>query len=78
MKLRLIENWREAWKFLSVQLALILAVISTAYDYLPAVQQYLPAGWVKWMALAIIAVRIFQQRNVTAPAPAAPSQSGGA
>jgi hypothetical protein len=60
----LIPNWREAWKFMSVQLAAILALLSFAYDYLPAVQQYLPEGWVKWMALAIIVVRIVKQYNV--------------
>ena len=60
----LIPNWREAWKFMSVQLAAILALLSFAYDYLPAVQQYLPEGWVKWMALGIIVVRIVKQYNV--------------
>lgn len=65
MKLRLIENWREAHKFLSVQLATLLVLISSAYDYLPAVQQYLPPGWVKWMAVAILVARLVQQRNVS-------------
>lgn len=65
MKPRLIENWREAYRFLSVQLAALLAVLSLAYDYLPAVQQYLPEGWVKWLALAIIVGRLLQQKSVS-------------
>jgi hypothetical protein len=63
MKLRLIENWREAHRLLSVQLAALLGLISFAYDYLPAVQQYLPAGWVKYLATAIIVARIVKQNN---------------
>ncbi len=57
----LIDNWREAHKFLSVQLAALVAVLSLAYDYLPAVQQYLPQGWVKWAAAAIIVGRVLKQ-----------------
>lgn len=62
-QIRLVENWRHAYKFLSVQLAALLALISAAYDYLPSIQQYLPEGWVHYMALAIIATRLIQQRN---------------
>jgi hypothetical protein len=61
MKLRLTKDWRECWKWLSVQLAAALALLSVAYDYLPALQQYLPDGWVKWFALAIIAGRVIHQ-----------------
>lgn len=66
MNLRLIENWRDAHKFLSVQIAAALALISAAYDYLPAMQQFLPPGWVKWAAAAIIVARVIQQSNVGA------------
>lgn len=59
-----IEDWRRCWRLLSVQLAALLAVLDTAYDYLPAVQQYLPEGWVRWLALAIIAGRVIQQTSV--------------
>ncbi|KAF7600157.1 MAG: hypothetical protein CGU28_04215 [Candidatus Dactylopiibacterium carminicum] len=64
MKIKLIENWREAHKFLSVQLAALMTLISFAYDYLPAVQQYLPEGWVKWIASAIILARVIKQKNL--------------
>ena len=68
MKVKLIDDWKDAWKFLSVQLAAALALLDTAYEYLPAVQTYLPEGWVKWIALAIIVGRIIKQngeRNAT-------------
>jgi len=61
MKLRLIENWRSAWRWASVQLAALLAIASAAYVYLPAMQLYLPETWVTWAALAIIVARVIQQ-----------------
>lgn len=67
MKVKLIDDWKDSWKFLSVQLAAALALLDTAYEYLPAVQTYLPEGWVKWIALAIIVGRVIKQngeRNV--------------
>lgn len=65
MKAKLIEDWRQSWKFLSVQLAAALALLDIAYEYLPAVQTYLPEGWVKWMALSIIVARVIKQRKDT-------------
>ena len=63
MKVKLIEDWKQSWKFLSVQLAAALALLDVAYEYLPAVQTYLPEGWVKWIALTIIVARVIKQRN---------------
>lgn len=63
MKVKLIEDWKQSWKFLSVQLAAALALLDVAYEYLPAVQSYLPEGWVKWIALTIIVARVIKQRN---------------
>lgn len=33
----LVPDWKEAWSWLSVQLAAGIAALATAYDYLPAV-----------------------------------------
>jgi hypothetical protein len=63
MKVKLIEDWKQSWKFLSVQLAAALALLDVAYEYLPAVQTYLPEGWVKWVALTIIVARVIKQRK---------------
>jgi hypothetical protein len=64
LRLALIEDWKRAHKLLSVQLAALLLVLDTAYDYLPAVQQYLPDGWVRWIAVAIIAGRVIRQASI--------------
>lgn len=63
MKLKLIPEWKDAWKFISVQLASLLVFLDVAYEYLPAVQAYFPEGWVKWVALAIVLGRIVKQRH---------------
>lgn len=61
--MRLIPDWREAWRFLSVQLAAGTALLATAYDYLPAVREYLPEGWVKWAAILVIAARVLHKNT---------------
>lgn len=58
-----IEDWRNAWSFFSVQLAAALALLDAAYEYLPAAQAYMPEGWVKWMAIAIILARLIRQNK---------------
>jgi hypothetical protein len=59
--MRLIPDWRDAWRFLSVQLAAAIALLAAAYDYLPVIRDYVPEGWVKWAALLIIAGRVLHQ-----------------
>lgn len=61
--MKLIPEWKRAYQYLSVQAAAGLAVLSAAYEYLPAVKEYLPEGWVKYAALVVIAARIIQQRQ---------------
>lgn len=65
MKKKLIDDWREAWRFLSVQLAGLLALLSLAYDYLPAIQQHvgpLSGTWVAVASAVIIVARLLAQR----------------
>lgn len=68
MKLKLIETWRKAHRYVTVQLAALLAAISTAWDYIPAVQQYLDPAWLKWFALAMIVARLVKQPSVSGDA----------
>lgn len=59
-----IQDWPRAHKLLSVQLAGLLLALDVAYDYLPAIAQYLPEHWVRWIALAIIVGRVIRQASV--------------
>jgi hypothetical protein len=61
MKIKLIENWKQCYKLLTVQAALLISLIATAYEYIPQFQQYLPEGWFKYFALVIIIARVINQ-----------------
>lgn len=61
---RLIEEWKCAYKLMTVWLAAAMVAVSTAYEYLPIIQQYLPDTWVRWMAGAIIVARIIKQSRL--------------
>lgn len=68
-----VDDARKAYKFLSVQLAALLATLATAWEFVPAMQQYLDPAWVKYFALAMILARVIRQ---TPKAPAAPTDAG--
>ena len=61
MKIKLIENWKQCHKFLTVQLSVLLAIVATAYEYLPMMKDHLPEGWMKYAFLIIIIARIISQ-----------------
>lgn len=63
IKANLVEDWNHAHTWLSVQLASLLVFLDLAYDYLPALKDYLPEGWVKYIALAIIVCRVIKQKE---------------
>ena len=64
---RLIDQWRCAYKLMTVWLAALMVLMSTAYEYMPVMQQYLPEGWVRWMAGAIIVARVIRQSRKVDP-----------
>lgn len=64
---RLIDQWRCAYKLMTVWLAALMVLMSTAYEYMPVMQQYLPEGWVRWMAGAIIVARVIRQSRKVEP-----------
>lgn len=64
MKLKIIENWRKAWRMLSVQFAALLFLLDTAAEHWPHYVQWLPDGWVKWGALLILVARVIRQDKV--------------
>lgn len=64
MKLQLIDEWKRAHQYLTVKLAALLALISTAWDYIPAVRDYLDPAWLKWFAIAMVLARVISQPKV--------------
>jgi hypothetical protein len=63
---KLIPTWRQAHNYVTVQLAGLLVLVSTAYDYLPAIHEYLPEGYSKYIGIAIIVARIVSQPKIKA------------
>ena len=60
----LIENWKNAYKYLTVKLAGGLFVLAQAYDYIPVLKEYVPGNYVSIFALAIIFARIVAQPKI--------------
>ena len=74
MKL-LIDDWKRAWRLLSVQVAAVLVALELAGDYLPEIKEYLGDDYAKWMGLAVIVARVVRQTPARVDADA---RSGGA
>jgi len=67
--MKLIPDWRLAWRFLSVQAAALLAVLSAIQgELLPLVQPLVPSDLWPWvsvvLSMAIIALRILAQDSL--------------
>lgn len=73
MKL-LIDDWKRAWRLLSVQVAAVLVALELAGDYLPEIKEYLGDDYAKWMGLAVIVARVVRQTPTRVDADA---RSGG-
>lgn len=75
MKL-LIDDWKRAWRLLSVQVAAVLVVLELAGDYLPEIKEYLGDDYAKWMGLAVIVARVVRQTPARVDADARPGGPG--
>jgi hypothetical protein len=62
--MKLIDEWKQAYKYLTVQLTIGLGALSVAYEYLPEMKQILPDGWYKYGLMAILIARVIQQSSV--------------
>jgi len=71
--MNLIEDWKKAWKFISVQLAALAVVAMQLYEQFPQFQAYIPDklfhhGMSVFVALIIVGRLIKQNDNVQPPA----------
>lgn len=79
--LKLIPNWRQAWKYHTVILAAALGALNFAHEHSVELAAVLPSDVMaainRWVPLALIVLRLIQQPSVAtaAPAPADPAPS---
>lgn len=63
----MVENWKDAWKWLSVHVALVIAVVNAAQVMLPQFQALLPPDTFTWinagLGVAVIVARLIPQSN---------------
>jgi hypothetical protein len=63
--MKLIDNWTKAWRFTSVQTALIIAAVSGLYAAWPAFSSAVPVFWYATgmvvLSLAVVVLRLIQQ-----------------
>ena len=75
MKL-LIDDWKQAWRLLSVQAATVLVALELAGDYLPELREYLGDDYAKWIGLGIIVARVIRQTPARVDADARRGSTG--
>lgn len=79
----LIPDWKRAWRYLSVQAAMTLAVLSFLQaEILPLFQFAVPPTWWPWVTAgfgaAIAVLRVVAQPGAAAAADAPPAATKGA
>jgi hypothetical protein len=67
IKLKLIEEWRHAWKYISIQLAALTTIVAAMEPFVPQLHAYLPDYWVAIASGAILVARMVQQAKVAVP-----------
>jgi hypothetical protein len=61
MALKLIPNWRQAYRYVSVQLAALLTLLLSLEPVVPQITAYLPPHYAAYLSAAILVARIVQQ-----------------
>lgn len=74
--MKLIPNWREAWKYHTVLLAAALGALNFAHEHSVELAAVLPGDVMgainRWVPLALIVLRLIRQPSM-APAATAPA-----
>lgn len=60
----MIENWKQAYRMHSVQLAAIVAFLAGLEPFIPQLAEVLPDGWASVAAGLIIVARLAKQKSL--------------
>jgi len=56
----MVQNWRDAWKWFSVQAFAVIIALPAVWMALPAdVKAMVPDGWEKWIVMGIALAGLF-------------------
>ena len=66
--MKLIPNWRQAWRMYSVRLSLLIVVLATMESFLPELQPLLPPKVYAGLGVAVMVARLFQQAKLAVEA----------
>ena len=62
--MKLVKNWRQAWRMYSVQLSALIVVLATMETFLPQLQPLLPPKVYAGLGVAVMVARILQQAKL--------------
>lgn len=66
--MKLVKNWRQAWRMYSVQLSALIVVLATMETFLPQLQPLLPPKVYAGLGVAVMVARILQQAKLAVEA----------
>lgn len=66
--MKLIKNWKQGWKMVSIHIAAVIAILACLQAYLPSFQTYLPpfayTALNAVLGLAVVVARLVQQDSL--------------
>lgn len=66
--MKLVTNWRQAWRMYSMQLSALIVVLATLETFLPQLQPLLPPKLYAGLGVAVMVARILQQAKLAVEA----------
>lgn len=65
--LKLIPDWKQAYKFLSVQVAMLIVLLASLQEVLPDLKEHLPGHWYAGLAILVAVARVLAQPKLMSP-----------
>lgn len=66
--MKLVTNWRQAWRMHSMQLAALIVVLASIESFLPQLQPLLPPKVYAGLGVAVMVARLIQQAKLAVEA----------
>lgn len=63
----MIENWKDAWRMHSVQVAAVIAAVAGLESFLPKLEGVIPSWAFAVLSIAVVVARVIRQPSLQAP-----------